>query len=81
MLTRVAATDGWHLVGHASSHLHVVSPAHSTDVRVCQDKVLQLQLDLTNLIIHWLYHETANCVHNLGTGKYLEKLNVVDYKS
>ena len=62
MLAGVSAADGWDpaTVGHATRHLHVVGPADAADIGVGQDEVLQVQPDLTDVVVHGLDHQAAH---------------------
>ena len=62
MLARVGAAEGGHspTVGHAPRHLHVVCPARPADVRVRQHKLLEVQPDLTDVVVHGSDHEAAH---------------------
>ena len=71
MLARVTPTDRWYssTVGHPASHLHVVSPAHPTDVGVGQHEVLEVESDLTDVVVHRLDHEAADGGEGGGAGE------------
>ena len=71
MLTGVAPTDRWYssTVCHPASHLHVVRPADPTDVRVGQHEVLQVEPDLTDVVVHRLDHQAADRGEGGGTGE------------